>query len=80
MSRDDILERLNDIFIEIFDDEGIKITDETTMDDIDGWDSLTHIAIVAEAESTFNIKFSMQDIMGVKKVGDIADVIERAIV
>jgi acyl carrier protein len=79
MSRNDILSRLNDIFREVFDDEGITVTDMTTADDIEAWDSLTHITLISEVEDAFGIKFKMKEIVGMKNVGEMADIIFKAL-
>ena len=50
MSREEILEKLNEIFRDIFDDEEINLSEETTPDDIEDWDSLGHVYLTAEIE------------------------------
>lgn len=75
MDRTEIFERLTDIFRDVFDDDGITLTDETTAADIDGWDSLMHITLVGEVEDGFGIRFSMKEVVGMKNVGEMADII-----
>ena len=67
MSREEILEKLNEIFRDIFDDEEIVITEETTPEDVEDWDSLGHIYLTAEIEDEFDIKMDerMKDIESV---------------
>ena len=77
MSRAEIFERLNTVFRDIFDDESITVTDETTANDIEDWDSLTHISLIAAVEEEFDIKFQMKDVIAMKKVGDMVDIIEE---
>ena len=60
MSREDIYERLNEVFRDVFDDYSISVNDETTADDIDGWDSLMHITLISEIENEFDFKFQMK--------------------
>ena len=50
MSREEIYERLNEVFQDVFGDDGITVTDQTTAVDIDGWDSLRHITLLAAIE------------------------------
>ena len=79
MSREEVFERLHEIFWDVFDDEDIRLTDATTSDDIEDWDSLEHINLMAAVESEFGIKFSMGQIVTMKNVGEMADIIiERA--
>ena len=75
MSRAEILEKVNEIFRDVFDDESIEIVESTTADDIEDWDSLTHITLISEIESEFGFKFAMKDVIGMKNVGEMVDII-----
>lgn len=77
MSREEILEKLNEIFADVFDNEAIKLSDEITAADVEGWDSLTHITLIAEIEDAFDMKFTMKDVIGMKNVGEMIDIIEK---
>ena len=76
MTRQEIFEKLNEVFSDVFDEE-ITVTPETTSSDIEEWDSLTHITMISEVEETFGVKFSMKDVLGMKNVGEMADIIEK---
>jgi acyl carrier protein len=73
MTREEVYEKLNEIFQDVFDDEEITVNDETTAADIDGWDSLMHITLVGTVEDEFDIKFSVKDIAAMKNVGQMVD-------
>lgn len=77
--REEIVEKLTDIFREVFDDDSIEITDTLTADDVEGWDSLMHITLIGAIESEFQIKFSMRDILSMKNVGALIDKIEELV-
>ncbi|MBO4989683.1 MAG: acyl carrier protein [Clostridia bacterium] len=77
MERNEILEKLNEIFRDVFDDDSITVTEETTSSDIEDWDSLTHITLISEVEDEFDIKFAMKEVVGMKNVGEMVDIIER---
>lgn len=77
MDRNEIFERLNDVFRDVFDDDSITVSDDTTAADIDGWDSLMHITLISAVEDEFDIKFDMKSVVAMKNVGDMADVIEQ---
>lgn len=79
MSREEVFETLNEVFRDVFDDETITVNDDTTADDIEDWDSLEHINLMAAVESEFGIKFSMGQIMTMKNVGEMADIILQKI-
>ena len=75
MKRYDVLKKVNDIFKDIFDDKNLVITDESTANDIEAWDSLTHITLISTIEEEFDIKFEMADIVKFENVGDMVDAI-----
>lgn len=77
MDRNEIFERLNDVFRDVFDDDTITVSEDTTAADIDGWDSLMHITLISAVEDEFDIKFDMKSVVAMKNVGDMADVIEQ---
>lgn len=71
MEREEIISKLNEIFEDVLDlDETPELTDATTADDIEEWDSLSHIQLIVAIEKAFGIKFSSQDIMNWQTVGD----------
>lgn len=78
MTRQEIYEKLNQVFTDVFD-EDIQVSDETTAADIEDWDSLTHITLISEVEDTFGMKFAMKDVLGMKNVGEMADILENAL-
>ena len=79
MSRQEILDKVNEIFQDVFDDETITVADATTAEDIEDWDSLTHITLISEIESEFGFKFAMKDVLGMKDVGEMLDIIEKEV-
>ena len=78
MNELEIIEKLEEIFEDIFDEE-IKISRELTADDIEDWDSLNHINIIVAIESEFGIKFSLNELQLQKTVGDTIDLIIKKI-
>lgn len=79
MDRDEIFKELNEVFRDVFDDESIVVTDETTADDIEDWDSLEHINLLAAVEQQFGVKFNMGQIVTLQNVGEMVDLIESMI-
>ena len=78
MERAEILSIVEDIFKDILDDDEIVLTDDTTADDIEGWDSLTHIQLVVTIEKKFGIKFKSREILSWNNVGDMIGSIEKS--
>ena len=77
MTKKEIFEKLNEIFRDVFDDESITVTSETTAADIDDWDSLSHISLLSAVEDEFGFTFDMRSVQELKNVGDMADLIEK---
>lgn len=67
----ELLERLNRIFCEVFDDDDIKISLEMTANDVDGWDSLSHVNLITTIEARFNIRFNQKELLKQRNVGDL---------
>lgn len=66
---------LNDIFRMVFEDDDIAIFPEMTANDIDGWDSLSHVNLITTVESKFQIRFTQKELLKQRNVGDlIADI------
>ena len=78
MTNQEIFEKLNEIFSDVFDEE-INVTAETTSADVEEWDSLTHITLISEVEEAFGFKFAMKDVLGMKNVGEMAQIIAKNI-
>jgi acyl carrier protein len=76
MDRNSILKKVNEIFIDVLDDEDVVVCEDTTANDVDGWDSLTHIRLVVEIEKNFKIKFTSKEIQSWKNVAEMLDCIE----
>ena len=79
MTREEVFRTLNDVFRDVFDDEEIKVNETTTAKDIEDWDSLEHINLLAAIEQEFGMKFTMGQVVTMKNVGEMADVILNAI-
>ena len=77
MTRAQILDKVNEIFRDVFDDDTVTVSDSTTANDIEDWDSLTHITLISEIEDAFDIKFTMKQVLGMKNVGEMLDILEQ---
>ena len=75
----DTTERLQEVFRDVFDDDEIVITKDTTADDIESWDSLTHVQLIVAVEKEFSVKFSTVEVMKVKNVGEGIELIDKKV-
>lgn len=74
LSQEEIIARLNEIFSFVLDTD-VSLSRETTAADVEGWDSLTHVTLIGEVEEEFGFKFMMREIVGLKNVGELIDII-----
>jgi acyl carrier protein len=75
MTRKELFDGVQDIFRDIFDEDDMIIEDKTSSDDIEDWDSLNHINLVSAIEKEFKIKFALGELMTLKDVGAMIDMI-----
>lgn len=73
MHRDELFNSIQEIFRDIFDEDDLIIQDKTNSDSIEEWDSLNHINLVSAIEKEFKIKFALGELMGLKDVGNMID-------
>ena len=74
---EEIYERLNEVFRDVFDDDSIEVNEDTTADDIEDWDSLNHITLIDAVESEFGVRFTMGEVSGMNNVGEMAQIIKE---
>lgn len=77
MERNDIFKKLNEIFIDVLDLDECELTDLTSANDIEEWDSLSHIQLIVAVEKMFKIKFTSLEIMKWKNVGEMVNSIHE---
>ncbi|MBE6839978.1 MAG: acyl carrier protein [Ruminococcus sp.] len=75
MDRNMIIEKLTEVFRDVFDDESIVINENTTSSDIEEWDSIEHINLIGAVEDEFSLTFKMKEVSGMKNVGEMIDII-----
>ena len=79
MDKTEILKKVNAVFVDVLDDEKIVLTEATTANDVEEWDSLNHIQLVVAVEKKFGIRFTSREIQGWKNVGEMVDSISAKI-
>ena len=75
MNNYEITTRLNEVFRDVFGDPSISVTPSTTSDDIEDWDSIEHINLIAAVEDEFGMRFKMREVSGMKNVGEMMNII-----
>ena len=79
MTKNSVLVKLTYIFREIFNDREIVINNKTTAQDIDNWDSLTHMLLISKIEEEFEIKFKLKELNNLNNVGNLVEIINEKI-
>ncbi len=79
MERKEIFEKLNEIFRNVLDNDEIEVGETTRADDIEEWDSLSHIQMIVAIEKTFKLKFNSREVMKWDNVGEMVDTIMKKI-
>ena len=80
MGTANILQEVNQIFVEVLDNDSILLTRETTANDVEEWDSLVHIQLIVAIEKHFKIRFTSAEIQSWKNVGAMCDAIQGRLV
>jgi acyl carrier protein len=73
--REEVTSKLQSVFEKVLEANDITITREMTAQDIEAWDSLRHIQLLNEVERAFGIKFKLREVLKMKNVGDLIDLI-----
>ena len=77
MQRSDILAKITELLADIIDDDALKLADSTTADDVEGWDSLSHVKLMVAIEREYSIRFEPKEITAPQNVGELIDLIQR---
>ncbi len=72
---DDLMARLNEIFRDVFEDDELEVTRETTAQNFEGWDSLMHVTLIVNVEKSFGIRFGSAEVASLQNVGQLADLV-----
>jgi acyl carrier protein len=75
VSREEAVARLIETMRDVFDVDDLEFRDSMTADDVEGWDSLTHVRFLIAVEKEFGLRFTSGEIDGFKNVGEVVDVI-----
>ena len=71
MEKKQILSEIQSIMRDVLDEDIIVLDETTTAEDVEGWDSLTHIQLIVAIEKHFKIKFTSREILSWKNVGEM---------
>lgn len=69
--------KLQEIFRNVFDDDEIELFDEMTSEDVEDWDSLSHVNLILKIEKEFGVKFTVDEITQTENVGQFISIINE---
>jgi|LauGreDrversion4_2_1035121.scaffolds.fasta_scaffold1439994_2 acyl carrier protein len=75
--KNDLLNQIELVLKKVFHSNEIIITESTMAKDIHGWDSLTHMTVIAELEEYFHVQFTFDEVSDFNCIGDIMQVISK---
>jgi acyl carrier protein len=70
------MQKVTEVFRDVFDDDSLVITPETSAADIEGWDSVMHVSLLLNVEKALGVKFTSTQIASMTKVGDMLTIID----
>jgi acyl carrier protein len=79
MDRNAIVLKLTDVFRKVFGDGNLVLKDDLTANDVENWDSLSHMLLIAEIENSFQIKFKLKELNKMRNVGDMIELINQKV-
>ena len=72
------MEKINEVFRSVFDDDELTVGRETTAADVEGWDSVMHVTLLINIEKAFGMRFSSSAVASLKSVGELADLVDAS--
>lgn len=79
MDRGEVFSRLATVFEEVMDTEGVILSESTSGDEVEEWDSLSHVRLIVSVERAFNCKFTTAEIADFETLGDLVTAIMEKI-
>jgi acyl carrier protein len=75
-SRDEVRDKIQIIFRDVFDEDDIVIHDQTVADDVPDWDSTNHVRLIVAIEEELDIRFESDEIAAPENVGELVDMVK----
>jgi acyl carrier protein len=72
---DGILMKLTEVFRDVFADDSLVLSRETTAMDINGWDSLAHVTLMLHVQRAFRVRLSALETSQLRNVGTLVELL-----
>ena len=79
MQIEEVQSRMTGVFRRVFQDPGLELNDAMTASDVAGWDSLNHVALIADVEKEFGVKFKLRELLDIENVGDLIKLVSSRV-
>ena len=76
MTRTEILKKITDVLADVLDNDKLQLTEATTADSVEDWDSINHVRMLIALESDYGFQFETDEVGGVKDVGGLIDLVQ----
>ena len=77
MIKEDMFSKVQEIFRDVFDDSSLLITDSSSPDDIEDWDSMNHLVLLSAIQEEFGVKIALEEMPLLNNVGDLINTIQN---
>ena len=74
MKRDEIFEKIVEICRDVFENDELLLTEQTSREDVEAWDSLSHLNLISDIQDEFDITMTLEEISESKNIGKLVDV------
>ncbi len=79
MDRDEVFQSIVEIAKDVFGNDSIVLTEQSTAADVEEWDSLTHLSLVNELEEKYDVGFTLDEVTGSKNLGELLNALMKHI-
>jgi acyl carrier protein len=79
MERVTIVTMLTEVFRKVFNNDALELRDDLTANHVENWDSLSHMILISEIESTFQVKFKLKELNKMRNVGEMIDLLQQKV-
>lgn len=76
MTREQVLEKIRSILSDVLGEDDLSLTEKTTADEVENWDSVNHVKLLIGLESDLGIQFEAEEVSTAENVGQLIDVIQ----
>ncbi len=75
MNRNEVVSKFNEICKDVFENDSLEIFDSMTAEEVEGWDSLSHLSLVSEIMEEFGVNLTLDEINNSKNIGELIDAV-----